>query len=444
MTTLHERRLSLAVAGGPSQVVACERPSAAGVVSQRACVFCGARVVLYPISDAVHLVHGPIGCAAYTWDIRGSLSSGPTLHRHSFCTDLREREVIFGGIDRLTCALDHLIAAHQPRGAFVYSTCLAGVIGDDVAGACQAAERRHGIPVIPVEAPGFAGSKKDGYKAACDALMKLIGTAEGPVFAEPSINILGDFNLAGEIWTIRRYFEDLGIRVVATITGDGRIDEIRGAHRAQLNLVQCAGSMNHLARMMEERFKVPSMFVSFVGMEDTASAIYQVVDRLGDQAMKERAQVMVKNAIEKVQPDLMRWRRRLKGRTAAVYTGGAFKAISLVRALRVLGMQTMLVGSQTGSESDYQQLQALCDPGTLVADDLTSHELEEFLDSHPVDLLIGGVKERYVAYKRGIGFCDHNHERKHGLAGFDGMLAFAQEVASTVLSPARLLAARSL
>ena len=43
----------------------------AGAVSQRACVFCGSRVVLYPIADALHLVHGPIGCAAYTWDIRG-------------------------------------------------------------------------------------------------------------------------------------------------------------------------------------------------------------------------------------------------------------------------------------------------------------------------------------------------------------------------------------
>jgi nitrogenase molybdenum-cofactor synthesis protein NifE len=52
--------------------IVCEKPSLAGSVSQRACVFCGSRVVLYPIADALHLVHGPVGCAAYTWDIRGS------------------------------------------------------------------------------------------------------------------------------------------------------------------------------------------------------------------------------------------------------------------------------------------------------------------------------------------------------------------------------------
>ena len=77
--------------------MACDKESLAGAVSQRACVFCGSRVVLYPITDALHLVHGPIGCAAYTWDIRGALSSGPELHRHSYSTDLQESDVIFGG-----------------------------------------------------------------------------------------------------------------------------------------------------------------------------------------------------------------------------------------------------------------------------------------------------------------------------------------------------------
>ena len=70
----------------------CEKQSVAGSVSQRACVFCGSRVVLYPIADAVHIVHGPIGCASYTWDIRGALSSGPELHRLSRYRQSRLRQ----------------------------------------------------------------------------------------------------------------------------------------------------------------------------------------------------------------------------------------------------------------------------------------------------------------------------------------------------------------
>src|SRR5512141_2831517 len=110
----------------------CDRESLAGAVSQRACVFCGSRVVLYPIADALHLVHGPLGCAAYTWDIRGAQSSGPELHRLSFTTDLRENAVIFGGAPKLERSLDILIKRHRPKAAFVYSTCIVGLIGDDV------------------------------------------------------------------------------------------------------------------------------------------------------------------------------------------------------------------------------------------------------------------------------------------------------------------------
>jgi nitrogenase molybdenum-cofactor synthesis protein NifE len=100
--------------------IACDKASVAGTVSQRACVFCGSRVVLYPIADALHVVHGPIGCAAYTWDIRGALSSGPELHRLSFSTDLQEKDVIFGGEKKLHKVLVELIDRYHPRAAFVY------------------------------------------------------------------------------------------------------------------------------------------------------------------------------------------------------------------------------------------------------------------------------------------------------------------------------------
>src|SRR5512146_2862381 len=122
----------------------CNRESLAGAVSQRACVFCGSRVVLYPIADALHLVHGPIGCAAYTWDIRGALSSGPELHRMSFSTDLREKDVIYGGENKLYRALMELIDHYHPKAAFVYSTCIVGLIGDDVGAVCRRVERERG------------------------------------------------------------------------------------------------------------------------------------------------------------------------------------------------------------------------------------------------------------------------------------------------------------
>jgi len=416
--------------------IACDKHSAAGSVSQRACVFCGSRVVLYPIADALHLVHGPIGCAAYTWDIRGALSSGPQLHRNSFSTDLREMDVIYGGEKKLYHALVELIDAHKPEAAFVYSTCIVGVIGDDVAAVCKKVTAEKGIPVLPVASEGFKGTKKDGYRAACEAVYRLVGTGSTEGVGPHSINILGDFNLAGETWIIRDYYKRMGIDVVACITGDARIADIRRAHGAKLNLVQCSGSMTALGKKMEADYGIPQKRVSYFGIEDMAAALYEAARFFPDDpTILERAEDLVREEVAAITPQLREYRRRLEGRKAAIYVGGAFKAFSLVRALKLLGMQTAVVGSQTGGPEDYVKLQEICDPGTIVVDDSNPLELAQFCLEADVDLFIGGVKERPIAYKLGIAFCDHNHERKEPLAGFVGMLNFAREVCNSVNSP---------
>ena len=415
--------------------IVCDKESLAGAISQRACVFCGSRVVLYPIADALHLVHGPIGCAVYTWDIRGALSSGPELHRLSFSTDLQERDVIFGGEKKLYAALMELIERHQPKAAFVYSTCIVGIIGDDLKAVCKRVALKKGIPVLPVQSEGFKGNKRDGYRAACEAMFNLVGTGDTSAIPAKSINILGDFNLAGEIWMIRELYNRIGINVVANITGDGRVADICRAHGASLNVVQCSGATMHLARMMENEYGIPNLRVSYFGVEDMAESLYSVAEFFKDKEVMARARQVVKDELEKIYPQLMAYKKALNGKKAAIYVGGAFKAFSLVKAFRLLGMEVVMVGSQTGTEEEYKELQEITAPGTIIVDDSNPLELSSFLKEKEVDIFVGGVKERPIAYKLGVGFCDHNHERKEALAGFSGMLNFAKEVYSSVMSP---------
>jgi nitrogenase molybdenum-cofactor synthesis protein NifE len=415
----------------------CNRESLAGAVSQRACVFCGSRVVLYPIADALHLVHGPIGCAAYTWDIRGALSSGPALHRLSFSTDLQEIDVIFGGEEKLYRALTELIERHQPKAAFVYSTCIVGIIGDDLESVCRRVTAEKKIPVIPVQSEGFKGNKREGYSAACKAMFRLVGTGDATGIPPLSVNILGDFNLAGELWIIRDYFKKMGVETVANITGDGRVEDIMRAHGAALNLVQCSGATVELAKMMKESFGIPFKRVSYFGVEDMAQALYDVAAffRDKDPGIIERTRQLVKDELSVLYPELQKFRKDLAGKKAAIYVGGAFKAFSLVKAFRLLGMQVVMVGSQTGTEEDYRDLHEITDEGTIIVDDSNPLELASFLREKDCDIFVGGVKERPIAYKLGVGFCDHNHERKQPLEGFVGMLNFAKEVHSSVMSP---------
>ena len=266
-------------------------------------------------------------------------------------------------------------------------------------------------------------------------MRRLVGTGDITGISPHSINILGDFNLAGEIWLIREYFERMGIEVVANITGDGRVGDIQRSHGAALNVVQCSGSTMDLARMMEKDYSIPNLRVSYFGVEDMAESLYAVARHFKDHKMLEKTKKLVQEELKTLLPQLQQYRTALRGKNAAIYVGGAFKAFSLVKAFRLIGMNVVMVGSQTGTREDYEELEEITDDGTIIVDDSNPLELSAFLKEKDVDIFVGGVKERPIAYKLGVAFCDHNHERKEMLAGFSGMLNFAEEVYGSVMSP---------
>jgi nitrogenase molybdenum-cofactor synthesis protein NifE len=227
----------------------------------------------------------------------------------------------------------------------------------------------------------------------------------------------------------------MGVHVNATITGDGRVEAISNAHKASLNVVQCSGSMMHLAKIMKEKYGIPFMKVSYFGVEDMSDALYEVAKFFNDDVMLTNARALVRDEFARLMPVLKDYREKLKGKKAAIYVGGSFKAISLIKALRMIGVQTVVVGSQTGTADEYDIIRELCDDGTIIVDDSNPIELSAFVKETKADIFIGGVKERPIAFKLGLGFCDHNHERKDALAGFEGMLNFAREIYATAMSP---------
>ncbi|WP_058485532.1 nitrogenase iron-molybdenum cofactor biosynthesis protein NifE [Defluviitalea phaphyphila] len=433
--TLDERKESIICNSKfENRNIKCDTNSVSGAVSQRACVYCGARVVLNPITDAYHIVHGPIGCASYTWDIRGSLSSGEEVYRNSFSTDLREQDIIFGGEKKLSNAIDEIVNRYNPKLIFVYATCVVGVIGDDIEAVCKRAQEKYGIEIIPVQSSGFAGNKKSGYKAGCNAILNLISRYPKHK-KEFGINYLGDFNLAGEIWIIKNYLKKIGVPIITKLTGDSSFEEITKATKASLNIVQCAGSMVYLAKQLEKKYGIPYIKVSFVGIEDTINSLRNIAKQLGNKEVIDNVEKFISVQKKKFEKELSYYKKRLYGKSAAIYVGGGFKAISLIKQFKELGMKTVMVGTQTGSQDEYDLIKSLTDEGTVILDDANPTELEMFIKEKGADVLVGGVKERPLAYKLGIAFFDHNHERKHPLSGFEGAINFAKELDITVNSP---------
>ncbi|WP_394525313.1 nitrogenase iron-molybdenum cofactor biosynthesis protein NifE [Lacrimispora sp. JR3] len=435
---LEARKSSIVIkdsCSGAKGGICCDSNSVSGSVSQRACVYCGARVVLNPITDAYHIVHGPIGCSSYTWDIRGSLTSGEDIYRNSFSTDLQETDIIFGGINKLEAAVDELMEKEENvKLIFIYATCIVGVIGDDVEALCKIKSNQYGIPVIPVKSPGFSGNKSTGYRMACDAIMNVLLPYKSEQ-KKKAINILGDFNLAGEMWIIKNYLKEIGIDVISGFTGDTCYEDMIEAPKAALNIVQCAGSSTYLANRMEEEFGIPFIKVSFFGIEDTTSSLIRVAEALEDEEARAKAVEFCSRKQAELKEFLDRYRKNLEGKKAAIYVGGGFKAISLIRQFKAMGIETVVVGTQTGKKEDYEIIESLVEPETIILDDANPAELETFMREKGAHILVGGVKERPLAYKLGIAFCDHNHERKFPLAGFEGVYHFTMEINRSINSP---------
>ena len=83
---------------------------------------------------------------------------------------------------------------------------------------CKAASEKFDKPVIPINSPGFVGPKNLGNKLAGEALLAhVIGTRE-PEYTTPyDINIIGEYNLAGELWQVKPLLDELGIRILSCI-----------------------------------------------------------------------------------------------------------------------------------------------------------------------------------------------------------------------------------
>ena len=160
-----------------------------------------------------------------------------------------------------------------------------------------------------------------------------------------------------------------------------------------------------------------------------------MAEALKDEEARKKAVAFCSKKEAELNSFLAKYRKHLEGKKAAIYVGGGFKAISLIRQFKAMGIETVVVGTQTGKKEDYEIIESLVEPETVILDDANPAELETFMREKGADILVGGVKERPLAYKLGIAFCDHNHERKIPLAGFEGVYNFTMEINKSINSP---------
>jgi nitrogenase molybdenum-cofactor synthesis protein NifE len=416
----------------------CGKPLAPGAAAG-GCAFDGAKIALQPITDVAHLIHGPMSCEAHSWDNRGSKSSGPLLFRTSFTTGMTEQDIIFGGEKHLYRAIREVIDKYNPPAVFVYQTCVPAMIGDDLEAVCRAATKKFSKPVVPINVPGFIGSKNLGNKLAGEALLDyVIGTEEPEETTPYDINIIGEFNLSGELWQVKPLLDELGIRILSCISGDARYHEVARSHRARAAMMVCSKAMINVARKMEERYGIPYFEGSFYGIGDTSDSLRKIsrllVDRGAAVELLARTEAVIAREEARAWERIVPFKPRLKGKRVLLFTGGV-KSWSVVAALQEAGIEIVGTSTKKSTPGDKERIKELVKDDAHMFDDLRPRDMYEMLKEARADIMLSGGRTQFVALKARMPWLDINQERHHAYAGYEGIVALIREIDKALSNP---------
>ena len=403
------------------------------------CAFDGAKIALQPVCDVAHLVHGPIACEGNSWDNRHSASSGPHIYRTGFTTDINEFDVIYGGEKRLFRSIREIIEKYDPPAVFVYQTCVTALVGDDIEAVCQRATEKFNKPVIPVNAPGFAGPKNLGNKLGAEALLDyVIGTREPEYTTACDINIIGEYNLVGEMWQVKPLLDALGIRVLSCIAGDGRYNDIASAHRAKVNMMVCSKSMINIATKMQQRWGIPYFEGSFYGIADMSETLREIARLLVQQGapadLPERTERLIEVEEARAWKRIAEYRQRLAGKRVLLITGGV-KSWSVVAALQEGGMDVVGTSVKKSTKEDKEKIKEIMGDDAHMIDDMTPREMYAMLRDARADIMLSGGRSQFVALKARMPWLDINQERYYPYAGYEGMVELVHQIDRAISNP---------
>ena len=464
-----------------------------GILTNRGCAYAGSKGVVFgPIKDILHITHGPIGYAYFTWGTRRNLMSqeeGRDCYAgYCLSTDVKETDIVFGAEKKLASAIREAYAIFKPECISVFCTCPIGLIGDDIESVCKKAEEDLRIKVIPVRCEGYRGvSQSAGHHIASNALMEhLVGTEELEDPGPFDVNVFGEYNIGGDYWVVKDLLERVGYRIVSPFAGDASFHDIAKAHRAKLNILLCHRSINYTNRMMEEKYGVPWLKVNYLGVEDTIKTLRDMAAFFDNPDLTRKTEAVIAEEMAKIQPIIDMYRKRLAGKRVMILVGGS-RAHHVRNMFETLGMDVVVAGYEFAHRDDYEGIKVLSsivhtgrskvlgdihferDPnivsayddatiqekkekiprlmdyegllphmkdGQIMIDDYSHHECERLVKDLGIDLFCSGIKDKYVFQKMHIPSRQmHSYDYSGPYTGFVGFVQFAKDIDMSVNSP---------
>lgn len=225
----------------------------------------GALQTVVAIPRAVPILHSGPGCGTM---IKGFFerSSGYAGGDTSPCTNFSEREVVFGGTDRLRSIIKNTYKVLDTDLQVVVTGCTAGIVGDDVASVTDEF-LDEGKPIVHVETSGFKSNNYVSHSAVVNAIIDQYVSRfeeENPFRSEKKlVNVFASIPYQDQFWKgnlkeYKRLLEGLGFEVnILFGPHSGGVKEWQTVPKANFNVLISPWYGEPIVKNLEKKYGQP-------------------------------------------------------------------------------------------------------------------------------------------------------------------------------------------
>ena len=414
------------------------------------CVLAGINSVLGAIDRVCPIYHSGPGCCMQTT----AADQGQSGHKSSRfvssvslpSTNMLEKEVVFGGTEKLRTTVQGAIDIIDADAYFVLTGCTAGIIGDDIVSVTEEFQDK-GYSVYPIETPGFVGDSNLGYETVWTTMINQVIEEDVPK-DDKLVNIFGIIPYHDPFWSgaleeIDRILSALGLKVNTFFTKHQGIETIRKCSGAALNIIINPWLFKGPAKKMEEKFGIPSIRVPglFVGATDTTKFVRQVAEAMHldqeivDKVIAAEEEYVYDYLAQSV--GVVSWKRFAvvaDANNAVGITRYLANDFSFTPVLVIVSEPLFRQEDKDRIVAQIEDLEYANPPKVIFASD--QYEINQALreEEEEITLLIGSSNEREVALEKDIQFILAAFPMNERLvfnrtyAGYRGSLTFTEDL----------------
>ena len=391
------------------------------------------------IRDVLVINHGPTGCAANA----GTLANGTRLIVNSLGakasssgligTDMNENDTVFGASEALKKIVLTAYKRHKPSAIAIASSCVSGIIGEDLDSVIDDLKEEIPIPILPLHCEGFKSQVwASGFDIVDNAVFN--GLVKPPKEKRNVINIK-NFSQFG-----RKVIDDLFARLDIKplyIYRNATIEELSHLSESLATVSMCETLGSYIGTALEEKYGVP--YISsitpngIVGFETWLREIGRVVNKQSEieEYIEEQRAIYI--------PKIEEVKKKLKCKKVIIGMGPGL-GWDAVRIVQELGMEIEWTAlwhydKQHDDGKAPQAVQYLAENNTkdfnVSISHIQGHELSNILNKYNPDIFITRhVGATAFAVKQGIP--TYFMQNEYIMFGYKHTLQFANSLVDRI------------